>query len=78
MSVRVASNRFGRTGRAAFRAAREHGAEIERVAPSATGPASPLAQALRVVPGARPRRSGEQSRSTTTGWWRRLTTAFAR
>ena len=32
MSVRVAINGFGRTGRAAFRAAYESGAEIEWVA----------------------------------------------
>jgi glyceraldehyde 3-phosphate dehydrogenase len=32
MAVRVAINGFGRTGRAAFRAAHERGAEIEWVA----------------------------------------------
>src|SRR6476661_6164173 len=47
MSVRVAINGFGRTGRAAFRAAYETGAEIEWVAINDVAEPAMLAQLLR-------------------------------
>ncbi len=47
MSVRVAINGFGRTGRAAFRAAHERGAEIEWVAINDVADPAMLAQLLR-------------------------------
>jgi glyceraldehyde 3-phosphate dehydrogenase len=47
MAVRVAINGFGRTGRAAFRAAHERGADIEWVAINDVADTEMLAQLLR-------------------------------
>ena len=70
MAVRVAINGFGRTGRAAFRAAYEREADIEWVAINDladAGDARPAAQArhrLRPVPGRRSRPPTARSSST--------------
>jgi glyceraldehyde 3-phosphate dehydrogenase len=47
MAIRVAINGFGRTGRAAFRAAHERGADIEWVAINDIAEPAMLAQLLR-------------------------------
>ena len=71
MSLRVAINGFGRTGRAAFRAAYESGAEIEWVAINDVADPAMLAHLLKydTVYGRFPERSLRQtapSSSTAT------------